>query len=59
MYVCRKSELTMDLFYWFELLSVSEFKAILRMGIVGSGLFTPFRIFLHGILDEYFAEDSF
>ena len=29
-----QSALTMDLFYWFELLSISEFKAILRMGIV-------------------------
>ena len=29
------------------------------MGIVRFGLFTTFRIFLHGMSDEYFAEDSF
>ena len=54
-----QSGFTMVLFYWFELPSISEFRAALQMGIVWFGHFTTFRLFLHGIPDDYFAEDSF
>ena len=41
---------TMNLFYWFELQSISEFKAALRMGYFGSGAYSIFHTFILGIM---------
>ena len=38
-----------NLFYWFELQSISEFKAALRMGYFVSGLYSTFHTFILGI----------
>ena len=35
-----------NLFYWFELQSISEFKAALRMGYFVSGLYSTFHTFI-------------
>ena len=45
-----QSALTMNLFYWFELQSISEFKAALRMGYFGFGPYSTFLTFIQGIL---------
>ena len=45
-----QSALTINLFYWFELQSISEFKAALRMGYFGSGPYSTFHTFILGIL---------
>ena len=52
-----QSALTMNLFYWFELRSISEFKAALRMGYFGSGPYST-SYFHPGNSDGYFAEDT-
>ena len=46
-YVCRNR--TMNLFYWLELQSISEFKTALRMGYFGSGHYSTFHTFILGI----------
>ena len=48
----------MNLFYWFELLSISEFKAALRMGYFGSGHYSTFHSLHLRNSDDYFEEDS-
>ena len=48
----------MNLFYWFELQSISEFKAALRMNYFLIWSLFYLSYFHPGNYDDYFAEDS-
>ena len=48
----------MNLFYWYELQSISEFKAALQMGYFRIWSLFYLSDFHPGNSDEYFKEDS-
>ena len=55
----RNLNMVVFFFHKPELQSISNLCAELWMGNFRTGLFSTFRIFLHGISDGYFVEDSF